>query len=105
MTEQTYPIGCVVNYEWRNGDKGVGYVSFETNDFPDDVEMDEAQTPSGVYDSDVLYYHDLHETVAENFWDFIKTKPFGNADLNHVHAGDFTVSSLVCFTFAPSEVN
>lgn len=99
MTEQTYPIGCVVNYEWRNGDKGFGYVSFETNDFPDDVEMDEAQTPSGVYDSDVLYYHDLHETVAENFWDFIKTKPFGNAD------GDFTVSSLVCFTFAPSEVN
>ena len=98
MTEQTYPIGCVVNYEWRNGDKGVGYVSFETNDFPDDVEMDEAQTPSGICDSEILYYHDTHETVAENFWDFIKTKPF---DLDH---DELIVTSVVSFTFAPAVV-
>ena len=50
MTEQTYPIGCVVHYEWLHSGRGddgvgVGYVSFETNDFPfpDDVEMDEAR--------------------------------------------------------------
>ena len=103
MTEQTYPIGCVINYERSNGDKGVGYVSFETNEFPDDVEMDEAQTPSGICDSEILYYHDTHETVAENFWDFIRTvdvpaRWVGIAD-------EFTVTSLVSFTFAPSEVN
>ena len=103
MTEQTYPTGCVINYERSNGDKGVGYVSFETNEFPDDVEMDEAQTPSGICDSEILYYHDTHETVAENFWDFIRT-----VDLPARWVGiadEFTVSSLVCFTFAPSEVN
>ena len=104
MTEQTYPIGCVVHYEWLHSGRGddgvgVGYVSFETNDFPDGVDLDYSQTPSGAYDCDVLYYHDLHETVAENFWDFIKTKPFGHID------GGFTVTSIVSFTFAPSEVN
>ena len=99
MTEQTYPIGCVVNYEWRNGDKGVGYVSFEINEFPDEIPMDEAKTASGIRDSEILYYHDPHETVAENFWDFIKTKPFDRWN------DELFVVLVVSFTFAPSEVN
>ena len=98
MTEQTYPIGCVVNYEWRTGDKGIGYVSFETNEFPGEIPMDEAKTVSGIYDSEILYYHDTYETVAENFWDFIKTKPF---DLGY---NELIVKSIVSFTFAPAVV-
>lgn len=104
MTEQTYPIGCVVNYRWLDDEDknntGVGYVSFETNDFPDGVEMDEAHTPEGICDSNVLYYHDENETVADNFLDFIRQMGSGGITYN-----GFGIVSILNFTFSANEVN
>lgn len=99
ITETKYPIGCMVFYRYADDDldaKRYGYVSFESLTNLDEDEF--SPTPSGVIDEMVLYYHDPHDSLGENYASFVKHYVANSA------FDDLFITNIVKFVFSREEI-
>jgi hypothetical protein len=100
ITETKYPIGCMVFFRYASDDldaKRYGYVSFESLTSLDEDGFGE--TPSGIIDEMVAYYHDPKDSLGENFLDFVKDYASGKNQ-----GSDLFIDNIVRFVFSRKDI-